>query len=161
MPQTRNRLEFVVSLVLLGIGAGALCSIDASEGSASSFLLNQERELGGIDFSTFPKIYAILLMICCAANILLLLKKGLRDSPGKDSRERRRHILLLTGLTAALTLLYTLLLPHMPFILATLAFLFLMFWIYGERHLWKNLAVSAGCSVLFWCVFIKLSHLNI
>lgn len=161
MSQTRNGLELAVCLALAGIGAAALCSVNLAEQSASPFLLAQERALGGVDFSTFPMLYAILLIACCLINILLLLKKGISGIKDSTTLARRRHICLLTVLTAIFTVLYTLFLPHVPFALDTAVFLFVMFHLYGQRHLLKNLAVSLSCSALFWFIFIKLSHLNI
>ena len=158
----RNTLELIVSLVLIGVGCTALGTIGLSEDSASPFLLSQERSLGGLDYRTFPRIYAVILIILSLVNVLILLKSRYRADDGvKFSPEKRRHIFILTIATAVLTLIYTIILPYVNFIAATFIFLIVMFWIYGQRRIFLNIIVSAGCSAVFWIVFVKLSHLTI
>ncbi|MBO4318321.1 MAG: tripartite tricarboxylate transporter TctB family protein, partial [Mailhella sp.] len=117
--------------------------------------------LGGIDYSSFPKLYAVILIVLCSVNILLLMKKGVSTQGGDASPEKRRRILILTLLTGAITVIYTLLLPYVNFIAVTSVFLFVMFCLYGRKNMLLNGGVAVGGSVLFWFVFIFLSHLSI
>ena len=152
----------IVSLVLIGVGCTALGTIRLSEDSASPFLLSQERALGGLDYSTFPRLYAIALIVLALINILMLIRNRINDENAeKVSPEKRRRIIILTIETALFTFIYTILLPYVNFIVDTAVFLFVMFWIYGQRKLLLNIAVSAGCSAVFWFVFVRLSHLTI
>ncbi|MBP3731471.1 MAG: tripartite tricarboxylate transporter TctB family protein [Mailhella sp.] len=157
----RNLLELIVSLVLIGVSAASLMTIGMAEDSASPFLLAQERSLGGIDYSSFPRLYAIVLIILCGLNVALLIKKRGWTTQQDASQEKRRRIVWLTLATGVLTLVYTLLLPYINFVVVTAVFLFVMFRLYGRTNLLKNSTVAVAGSVLFWVVFVYLSHLTI
>ncbi len=162
MPLTKKQLELLVSLVLIAIGAAAMCTVGLAEDSASPFLLSQERALGGgLDYGTFPRIYAGALIILGVLNILLISKSGLREGTHAGQPEKRRQIALLTVLTGIFTLVYTLSLPYVPFVPATTVFLFAMFRLYGQKSLLRNAVIAAAGAGLLWFVFIRLSHLAI
>lgn len=158
----RDSLEILVSVALIAVGAAAFATIGLSEDSASPFLLAQERALGSLDYATFPRVFACGLMILSAVNVLLLLRKrGKRRQETDTAPARQRRIRLLTMATAVLTFAYIVALAHVNFIVITAAFLFVMFRLYGLKRLQVNAAVAMGGAVLFWVVFVKLSHLAI
>ena len=171
--RTKISLETIVCLAFIGLGIFAYLTIGQSESSASPFLLNQERALGALDYSSLPKIYAVTLVVCCVANLLLQSIKRRREQQTPEYQvlkekaeakappdlQQQDLIRFRTLATISLTVLYSLLLPHTPFLYPTIAFLFAMFWVYGQRNLMRTLLVSILGGFSLWGLFIKLASL--
>ena len=148
-------------LILTGIAA--YCSVGLAESSASPFLLAQERNLGGFDYQTLPRLYAVILVILCAANLFFILrarKKSPVTVEGDGTRPDRRLVLRTIG-TAVLLAAYTLLLPYISFFAATAVFMFLLFRLYGRRNLFVNGGIALTGSFVFWFFFVKVANLSI
>ena len=161
-------LETVLCIALIALGALAYLTIGWAEESASPFLLRQERALGALDYASLPKIYAIALVAFCAVNILLQFTKRRRAQRAEEEKaaaeaaespQSQKSIRFRTLATIVLIFLYALLLPRTPFLYSTAVFLFVMFWVYGQRNLKLTIPVSAGGALCLWALFIKLANL--
>ena len=173
-------LESLVCMVLMGVGLVALMTIGMAEETASQFLLAQERALGALDYQSLPKIYAIALIILCAANIGLLYLKNKNaentitpspdeageagepdDGSGLTPEEMKRRTLVRTVGTAVLLIAYCLIMPFISFFISTAIFLLLLFMLYGKTDLKISLPLSLAGAAFFWVVFIKIANLPI
>ena len=173
-------LESLVCMVLMGVGLVALMTIGMAEETASQFLLAQERALGALDYQSLPKIYAIALIILCAANIGLLYLKNKNaentitpspdeageagepdDGSGLTPEGMKRRTLVRTVGTAVLLIAYCLIMPFISFFISTAIFLLLLFMLYGKTDLKISLPLSLAGAAFFWVVFIKIANLPI
>ena len=166
--RTKISLETVICLALIFLGIGAYLTIGWGESSASPFLLRQERAMGALDYQSMPKIYAIALVLFCAINILFQFTKrsieqraaeqAALDAEAKDLIHEQ-IIRFRTVATIVVSAAYALLLPYVFFFPATVIFLFVMFWVYGQRNLKITLPISLVGAFCLWGLFIKLAGL--
>ncbi len=162
----KKTLEIIVCLALIGLGIAAYLTIGLAEGSASKFLLRQERGMGSLDYQSLPKIYSLALIAFCAANVLLLqIKRRRAESPQEnaapsDPRKRRLTVFRTAG-TVLLLLAYVFAMQFTPFFAVTAVFLFLLFNLYGKTNPKISLPLSLAGALFFWVVFIKIANLPI
>ncbi len=160
----KNTLEIALSLAMIALSFVAYFTIGFAEDTASSFLLRQERSMGGIDYQTVPKICAIVLAILSALNILIVVVKkkkvSVEDSVVVDKKEKQLVTIRIIG-TLILLLIYALLLAKIPFALLTFAFIFSLFRLYGQSNYVKNAMIAAAISAGFWLLFIQVAKLSL
>ncbi|MCL5808702.1 MAG: tripartite tricarboxylate transporter TctB family protein [Deltaproteobacteria bacterium] len=99
-----------------------------------------------------PKVYPGALAVLLAAFSGLLLA-GAGSSHGEDAAitlpGMMRRFLPLVLFSAA----YVAALPILGFLIATTALLLACFYLLGERRLWLNLLVAAGCTLATYLLF--------
>ena len=165
-------LELIICVAFIICGLVAYLTIGWAESSASPFLLRQERAIGALDYSSLPRIYAIALVVCCVANILLMFTKKYQEQQAKEEKKkaaavlgaapdevRQRMIRFRTLSTLVLIIAYSLLLRYVPFLYLSMAFLLVMFWVYGQKNLKITIPVSVVGALCLWGLFIKLASL--
>lgn len=160
-------LEIVICFVLILLGFFAYMTIGLAEGSASKFLLRQERNMGALDYKSLPQIYAVALILLCTTNIFLIIMKQRKSNQTGSTCESRLNaapqkiVALRTIGTAALLIAYAAVMPFVPFFVSTAVFLFLLFVLYGKTRLKILLPLTIGGTAFFWFVFIKIASLPI
>lgn len=161
-------LEMVVCALFIVVGVIAYMTIGWGEGTASPFLLRQERAMGTLDYQSMPKIYAIALIVFSTINILFQFTKRSREQRAAEEQARAEEVLDIgrmrmirfrTAVTLVLVVAYALLLPYTPFMPATIVFLFFMLRIYGQKDIKITLPVSLAGAFCLWGLFIKLADL--
>lgn len=163
--QRKLVLEIWLCIGLVCLGVLALMTIGMAEDSASPFLLQQERSMGTLDYQTLPNISAIALIVLSIANIGLITFKSKRTTAAQTEKTQTadhlqaKIVQIRTAGTALLLVLYTLVLPHVPFFISTAIFLGLLFWLYGRKN-WKiTLCVACVGAGFFWFIFVYVSSL--
>ena len=161
-------LEMIICVAFIILGIVAYLTIGWAESTASPFLLRQERAMGALDYSSLPRIYAIALVVCCVANILLMFTKRHQEQQAAEEKkktetapdeERQQTIRFRTLATLVLVIAYSLLLKYVPFLYLSMAFLLVMFWVYGQKDLKIIIPVSVIGAFCLWGLFIKLASL--
>ncbi|MBU2053561.1 MAG: tripartite tricarboxylate transporter TctB family protein [Proteobacteria bacterium] len=102
-----------------------------------------------------PKVYpgALAVLLAVFSGLLLI---GAAPSHGEDADIRLpgmvRRFLPLVLFSAA----YVIALPFVGFLIATTALLMACFFLLGERRLWLNFLVAAGCTLATYLLFATL-----
>lgn len=100
-----------------------------------------------------PKVYPGLLSIILASlSIILIVTGSSQYDRNITSLGLSRRFIPLVGFAAA----YTVLLPLLGFVLATMFLLFASFYLVGERNLWLNLIVALGATAFIYLLFTGL-----
>lgn len=159
MPRDKLK-DLALGCFLLIVGIFAFISVNATE---------QTRISSGkaITYATMPSIWAgllTLLALLFMANALLeILAERQQRNEGEGishpramewfSGEKRIVIVRTTG-TLALLLIYIMLLLHVNFAVLTTAFLFLMFYLYGQTSVIQNAFIAICGGLGFYLLFI-------
>lgn len=166
----KENLEIYVCLILALVGVGAYATVGMAEGSASVFLLKQERAMGALDYQTLPKICAIGMIALSLVNISMILFKRKKEEaivlgePQADIKpmtNNKKTIFVRTAGSLVLLVLYALLLPYIHFVVLTAVFLFVLFFLYGKTKIAPAAMVAGIGATAFWIVFIKIANLSI
>jgi len=133
----------VICLALLGLfDAWRLSGVVREEGTFHD-VIGPDRYLGAISIG---------LLICGIWNLGLRLKgkkaiEGHRKKEGENS-----HITMVTLVTVIL-IIYTVVLPGLGYLVATLLFFPVIFFLFGVRPWFKSLSIGLLVAVLFYGIF--------
>lgn len=157
----RKRLgELIMSAVFVAVG---LIAILVMQTQTSSALANT----GATTFRTFPTAYGILIIALAGFNFISALLKGLKEDreakaaglptyeePSAEEKKEKRTGDLRTAGMFVLTLAMALLLKKVNFALLVFVFLFLSFFLLGQKKVWVNLIVAAVGSAVVYATFV-------
>ncbi|UCH20335.1 MAG: tripartite tricarboxylate transporter TctB family protein [Deltaproteobacteria bacterium] len=162
--------DLLLGFGLLAVGVVALLTIRIP--------VQQTRISSGakLTYATLPKIYSwILILLVCLymAKVVFAIWKDRAaekrpiggDEPKESAPEiaysSQKVILLRTIGTVIIVLAYVLLLEHLHFFILTILFLFVLFFVYGQRSILKITAVSICGGTVFYILFIHILKLPI
>lgn len=147
--------EIMFSVFLLLLSIFALLYINsgrqATISSAQSF-----------DFATIPTLWALILgaLVIVHLVITVISKKNMpvetsaASEKGETDKEKEKIVRLRTLFTFLALVAYVVLLGKINFFILSFGFLFVMFYILGQRKIWLNAAVSVIGGVLLYLILI-------
>ena len=164
--------DSIFGVVLLGVGIFALVDINVGQPSSPA-------PPGEITYASFPTMLSILLTLLAFGYLAssLMAVGRLRRSEGalqrvdgtpaadggKDEEEiepvDKRLVLIRTVGTLVFLLSYVFLIMYVEFTLATILFLFVMFYLYGQRSLIRIAATSVVGGGALGVFFLHVLHL--
>lgn len=157
---TKSQQEVFVGLALIGVAVAALISIDA--GTDLSFASGSQATMTS---KTFPTILASGLGILSALLTIGAFRRLLAES-NDHTIERQSLLEFLFNRTTVITLcvivllvLYAYLLQLVHFGLLTFGFLFIAFFLFGQRNLVRNAIVAACGAAVFYGLFVFILEL--
>lgn len=157
---TKNLQEVFVGVALIMVAIAALISINA--GTDLSFASGSEAVMTS---KTFPIILAsglgILSALLTAGAFRRLLAE--RNDPATERQSMveflYNRITLITLCVIALLVTYAYLLQRLHFGLLTFGFLFIAFFLFGQRNLVRNTIVAACGAAVFYGLFVSILEL--
>ncbi len=165
--------DSIFGVVLLGVGIFALVDINVGQPSSPA-------PPGAITYASFPTMLSVLLILLAFGYLAssLMAVGRLRRSEGalqrvdgtpaadggEDEEEiepvvDKRLILIRTAGTLVFLLSYVFLMMYVEFTLATIPFLFVMFYLYGQRSLIRIAATSVVGGGALGAFFLHVLHL--
>lgn len=168
MPEKAKDLALAAALVGVGIAALIVVQTTTPEDSI--------RGAEALTFATLPTIYGAALVGLATLYFLGAAIGLLRDRrtarpqvaapkavPAAEEGEvvPARTVAVRTWTTLALLIAYAALLEVLPFFPITAAFLFLLFWLYGQRSPVKTGAIALLGGGAFYLLFIQILNLPI
>ena len=164
--------DSIFGVVLLGVGIFALVDINVGQPSSPA-------PPGAITYASFPTMLSVLLILLAFGYLAssLMAVGRLRRSEGalqrvdgtpaadggEDEEEiepvDKRLILIRTAGTLVFLLSYVFLIMYVEFTLATILFLFVMFYLYGQRSLVRIAAMSVVGGGALGAFFLHVLHL--
>ena len=162
--------DLTLAAALIGVGIAALIVVQTTTPEDSI----QGAE--ALTFATLPTIYGVALVGLATLYFLGAAVGLLRDRRAARSQvatpkavsaaEERvvvpaRTVAVRTWATLALLITYATLLEVLPFFPITAAFLFMLFWLYGQRSPVKTGAVALLGGAAFYLLFIQILKLPI
>lgn len=156
--------EILLSSALMILALAAVLVINAT---------GQQTRVADTDsltFATLPTIYGCLLLLLSAIFFAGSLRRFLsdkhRDHPettedAETDSPSSRTVLTRIGLTLVVLVAYVVLLDYVQFLVVTSLFLFVMFWVFGQRSLWKMAALALLGGACFHGLFIYVLDLPI
>ena len=143
-------IESVLVITLAGLGLADAWRLSDSIrlGSAFHDVIGPDRYL---------IIVSVGLLVCGVWNLVASLKEmrhaAVRETAGKE------HKLNLVLLVAFVLILYTAAMPFLGYLLATLVFFPVVYFIFGVRPLTKSVVVGVITTVLFYAIFAHFAEL--
>jgi len=162
--------DLLLGFGLLAVGIVALMTIP-TPGQQTSISSAAE-----LTYATMPTIYSwiliLLVAIYIAKTIFAIWKEPVNEKQPTNGDEPKailpeaafllqKTIILRTIGTLLILLTYVLLLEHVHFLILTILFLSVLFFVYGQRSIPKIAAVSACGGIVFYFLFIYILKLPI
>lgn len=156
--------ELALSSALMIVALSAVLIINATGQQT------QVADTESLDFATLPTIYGSILLVLSAIFFLGSLRQFLSakqripsektESAESDSPSSRLVVTRIV-LTLVILVAYVVLLEYVQFLVVTSLFLFAMFWVFGQRSLWKMAALALLGGAGFHGLFIYVLDLPI
>lgn len=156
--------ELVLSSALMILSLSAVLIINTTGQQT------QVADTESLTFATMPTIYGSILLLLSAIFFLGSLRQFLsakhripsKTTEGAESDSpSSRTVITRIGLTLVILVTYVVLLEYVQFLVVTALFLFVMFWVFGQRSLWKMAAVALLGGASFYGLFIYVLDLPI
>lgn len=154
--------DITVGIVLVAVGLFALFYIQFGPGEA----IQSSRD-ANITFRSFPIAISILLVVISCLYVvssLMSLSSPRKDKMGLDGNENAKvappsFLFLRILAVVAMLIGFALLIGKIPFFLLTGGFLFIAFFIFGEKRMGLNAVVAVLGGGLFHGLFVSILNL--
>lgn len=150
--------DLLLALVLIVVGVGALIVLAHTKSGGTD-------SANVVGFATLPRLYAALLvglglLLAGTSGVQVIKERRGTVTPTMVSSALSDPIVLMRAIgTVVLLVLYVVGLEALPFFPVTVAFLALMFLIYGRKPLWRVLIVAAVGAAALDVVFVRIIEL--
>lgn len=151
--------ELILSMLFALVGVASVLIIKGTETNAIS-------NTGATDFSTFPTIFGSILAMLSFINAGRAFRETRKETADNtevaenaEEKQKQHMIHIRVAIMFALCLAFALLLKKVSFAVLSFVFLFLSFYVLGQKKLLVNALVSLAGSGLIYMVFIVLLKL--